>query len=111
MCYVGMTRAMKLLYICYTESRRLYGKEDYPRASRFLKEIPGEQLQEIRLRANVSKPVSTVRTAKPVLGTVLVGVINWDNASGMKSLVKVLFYRLLVKALRKECRSILRQQE
>ena len=69
LCYVGMTRAMKLLYICYTESRRLYGKEHYPRASRFLKEIPGEQLQEIRLRANVSKPVSTVRTAKPVLGT------------------------------------------
>ncbi|NOR79488.1 MAG: DNA helicase II, partial [Methyloprofundus sp.] len=30
LCYVGMTRAMKLLYISYAESRRLYGKENYP---------------------------------------------------------------------------------
>ncbi len=57
LCYVGMTRAMQLLYISYAESRRLYGKENYPRPSRFLKEIPAEQLQEIRMRANVTKPV------------------------------------------------------
>jgi len=61
LCYVGMTRAMTLLYLTYAESRRLYGKENYPRPSRFLKEIPSEQLQEIRLRANVSTPVK----AKP----------------------------------------------
>ena len=30
LCYVGMTRAMKLLFISYAESRRLYGKENYP---------------------------------------------------------------------------------
>ncbi|MCK5354619.1 MAG: UvrD-helicase domain-containing protein, partial [Methyloprofundus sp.] len=64
LCYVGMTRAMKLLYISYAESRRLYGKENYPRPSRFLKEIPAEQLQEIRLRASVSKPVSPKKTPK-----------------------------------------------
>ncbi|NOR81353.1 MAG: DNA helicase II [Methyloprofundus sp.] len=69
LCYVGMTRAMKLLYISYAESRRLYGKENYPRPSRFLKEIPAEQLQEIRLRASVSKPVNAVRVPKPTLGT------------------------------------------
>ena len=69
LCYVGMTRAMKLLYISYAESRRLYGKENHPRPSRFLKEIPAEQLQEIRLRANVSKPVVTSNRAKATLGT------------------------------------------
>lgn len=69
LCYVGMTRAMKLLFITYAESRRLYGKENYPRPSRFLKEIPAEQLQEIRLRANVSKPVATNHKAKAALGT------------------------------------------
>ena len=69
LCYVGMTRAMKLLFISYAESRRLYGKENYPRPSRFLKEIPAEQLQEIRIRANVSKPVVTKNRAKATLGT------------------------------------------
>jgi hypothetical protein len=53
----------------YAESRRLYGKENYPRPSRFLKEIPAEQLQEIRLRANVSKPVTPVKSSKSTLGT------------------------------------------
>ncbi|NOQ12936.1 MAG: DNA helicase II [Methyloprofundus sp.] len=64
LCYVGMTRAMKLLYISYAESRRLYGKENHPRPSRFLKEIPAEQLQEIRLRASVSKLVRPKKAAK-----------------------------------------------
>jgi DNA helicase-2/ATP-dependent DNA helicase PcrA len=70
LCYVGMTRAMQLLYMSYAESRRLYGKENYPRPSRFLKEIPAEQLQEIRLRANVTKPVIP---AKQKLGKVALG--------------------------------------
>ncbi|MDT8426815.1 MAG: DNA helicase II [Methyloprofundus sp.] len=69
LCYVGMTRAMRHLYMTYAESRRLYGKENYPRPSRFIKEIPNEQLQEIRLRANVSKPVTPVKSAKSTIGT------------------------------------------
>jgi len=61
LCYVGVTRAMKQLYITHAESRRLYGKETYPRPSRFLKEIPAEFIQEIRIRANVSRPVTAVK--------------------------------------------------
>ncbi len=48
LCYVGMTRAMKELYICYAETRRLYGRERYTSPSRFLSEIPGNLLTEIR---------------------------------------------------------------
>lgn len=69
LCYVGMTRAMSFLYLTYAESRRLYGKENYPRPSRFLKEIPVKQLQEIRLRINVKQPVTTNKTAKTTLGS------------------------------------------
>jgi len=61
LCYVGITRAMQQLYITHAESRRLYGKETYPRPSRFLKEIPAEFIQEIRIRANVSRPVTAVK--------------------------------------------------
>lgn len=62
LCYVGMTRAMQRLYLTYSESRRLYGRESYPRPSRFLREIPSECLQEVRMRASVSRPVSPVKT-------------------------------------------------
>jgi DNA helicase-2/ATP-dependent DNA helicase PcrA len=56
LCYVGMTRAMEQLYLCYAEIRRLYGKDHYTQASRFLGEIPQEFLEEIRSRA-VSRPL------------------------------------------------------
>jgi DNA helicase-2/ATP-dependent DNA helicase PcrA len=59
LCYVGITRAMQQLYISYAESRRLYGKDSYPRPSRFIKEIPAEAIQEIRIRANVTRPVAS----------------------------------------------------
>jgi len=58
LCYVGITRAMEQLYLTHAESRRLYGKDNYPRPSRFLREIPPELLQEIRLRAQVSRPTA-----------------------------------------------------
>jgi len=57
LCYVGMTRAMEQLYLCYAESRRLHGSETYPLPSRFLREIPGELVQEVRSRPQVSRPV------------------------------------------------------
>jgi len=62
LCYVGMTRAMQQLYLTYAESRRLYGRETYPRPSRFLREIPAELLQEVRMRATISRPVNAVQT-------------------------------------------------
>jgi DNA helicase-2/ATP-dependent DNA helicase PcrA len=49
---------MEWLYITYAQSRRLYGRETYPTASRFVRELPAERLQEVRMRANVSRPVS-----------------------------------------------------
>jgi ATP-dependent DNA helicase UvrD/PcrA len=61
LCYVGMTRAKQQLYLTYAETRRLYGRENYARPSRFLQEIPGELLQEVRMRAHISKPVTVGR--------------------------------------------------
>jgi len=69
LCYVGITRAMKHLHISYAESRRLYGKETNPRPSRFLKEIPAEFLQEIRVRANVTKPAAFKKSNTSTIGT------------------------------------------
>ncbi|MCY7295709.1 DNA helicase II [Alteromonas sp. a30] len=59
LCYVGMTRAMQRLYVTYAESRRLYGQEKFHTPSRFIREMPSECLEEVRLRSTVSKPVSS----------------------------------------------------
>lgn len=56
LCYVGMTRAMRQLYMTYAESRRLHGKEVYHRPSRFLTEIPGEFLEKIGVKINKAAP-------------------------------------------------------
>jgi len=56
LCYVGMTRAMQQLYLSHAESRRLHGSETYPLPSRFLREIPGEVIEEVRARPQVSRP-------------------------------------------------------
>lgn len=57
LCYVGMTRAMQKLYLCHAQSRRLYGQEQYPKPSRFLRELPAECVEEIRLTTQVSRPL------------------------------------------------------
>ncbi|MGL4473681.1 MAG: DNA helicase II [Shewanella sp.] len=64
LCYVGMTRAMEKLYISYAESRRIYGRETFGRPSRFIKEIPSQYLQEIRLKAQVATPMNHQRTSQ-----------------------------------------------
>ena len=66
LAYVGVTRAMQKLTLTYAESRRLYGKEVYHRPSRFIGEIPEDCVEEVRLRASVSRPVSHQRMGAPV---------------------------------------------
>ena len=61
LCYVGITRAMRELYISHAETRRLHGKEEPAVPSRFLKEIPNELLQEVRLRRQVTASASRPR--------------------------------------------------
>lgn len=56
LCYVGMTRAMRELYMSHAENRVLHGRETYPIASRFLNEIPAELMEEVRARSNISRP-------------------------------------------------------
>ncbi len=57
LCYVGMTRAKQKLILSYAEVRRLYGREEYHRPSRFLRELPEELVDEIRVKARFQAPV------------------------------------------------------
>lgn len=54
LCYVGMTRAKRFLYLSFAEVRRLHWSEHYTSPSRFLAEVPDELIQEIRPRHSLT---------------------------------------------------------
>ena len=56
LCYVGMTRAKQRLHLTSAESRRLHRTESYPSPSRFLREIPPELVEEVRLGGHRASP-------------------------------------------------------
>jgi len=75
LCYVGITRAEKKLYLSMAEHRRLYGRDHFNVASKFISEIPAELMQEIRPRMHVSRPM-----AKPPARR---GKIREENETGL----------------------------
>jgi len=77
LCYVGITRAQQQLYISHAESRRLYGSEIYPSPSRFIRELPKEVINEIRIAGTVSAPAVSqpfiTKTSEPESGAFNLG--------------------------------------
>ena len=70
LAYVGITRARHKLVLTYAESRRIHGMDMYGMPSRFLREIPGHLLNEVRPRVQVARPMAAPpRAAHPVLET------------------------------------------
>ena len=63
LAYVGITRAMKKLAITYAENRRLHGGDMYNTPSRFIREIPAELIEEVRLNGAVARPVGSLAHA------------------------------------------------
>jgi len=55
LCYVGITRAQQTLTLTHTQHRRLHGSDYYPQPSRFIRELPSEALDEVRLGNSVTQ--------------------------------------------------------
>ena len=104
LCYVGITRAERELYLTYAESRRLHGTETHPRPSRFLSEIPADLMQEVRPRAHITRPAAVgARSLEPeiagglrlgqhvVHGTFGEGVVTNYEGQGSSARVQVNF--------------------
>lgn len=68
LCYVGMTRAMRKLYLLYAVSRRLRGTVTHNMASRFLREIPPELVKNDSVLNSVS-PALFAPTLVPTIGS------------------------------------------
>jgi len=60
LAYVGITRAMQKLIVTYAENRRLHGGDMYNTPSRFIREIPSELLEEVRLNGTVARPLGSL---------------------------------------------------
>ncbi len=63
LCYVGITRARRQLFITHAEHRRLFGNESYNVPSRFIREIPADLVEELRPRVQVSRPYGAAPVA------------------------------------------------
>ena len=82
LCYVGITRAMRKLYVCHAESRRMHGEENLSRPSRFLREIPSELKQEVRLKGQITRPGSWSGASGGTTSSVHSG-LSFDRASAL----------------------------
>ncbi|MGH8119250.1 MAG: DNA helicase II, partial [Gammaproteobacteria bacterium] len=49
LCYVGITRAQNSLTLTHAQHRRLHGNDFYPQPSRFIRELPPESINSVRL--------------------------------------------------------------
>ncbi|MFL0797731.1 MAG: DNA helicase II [Cellvibrionaceae bacterium] len=56
LAYVGITRAMEKLFLTHAEARRLYGSDNYNSISRFIREIPDQLVDEVRIKSEVTRP-------------------------------------------------------
>lgn len=64
LCYVGITRAMRKLYITYAEKRAFAGRSGANRPSRFIDEIPSHLLETINLNAQTSPTFNEPKRSK-----------------------------------------------
>ncbi len=120
LCYVGITRAMQLLYITYANYRTIYGTSNRSNPSRFLLELPEDKVDNLKKRKKatvakstvttnfnpgVASPTKTVSSNKIEVGCKVrhakwgVGTVVGKEGQGAEALVKVAFPGVGVKQL------------
>ena len=58
LAYVGITRAMTKLYLTFAESRSIHGRESFNSVSRFVRDIPSDVIEEVRLGNTIVRPTT-----------------------------------------------------
>lgn len=111
LCYVGLTRAMQKLYLSYAEARQLYGKNTHNRPSRFIKELPAELVDGIRIKTKVTLPQRDTEQSEPRavpglrIGQQVVhrqfgeGVVLQQEGQGDRARLQIRFARVGIKWL------------
>jgi len=77
LAYVGITRAKKRAYILYAANRRIYGQYQSSIPSRFIEELPDENVEKINLNngfnfssRNITKSYTPKEPTKPLISKV-----------------------------------------
>ena len=78
LAYVGMTRAREKLFLCYTQSRRVWGQEQFNQPSRFLEELPKHLVQWKKPFSSKPSFLSSAGFSKPLRGDSHPSD-DWDN--------------------------------
>lgn len=65
LCYVGLTRAMRKLYLTYAQKRAFAGLSGMNRPSRFIEEIPSGLIETANLNTKVEVMGSSTLVSKP----------------------------------------------
>lgn len=80
LCYVGMTRAKKNLFLSFARERKIFGSPHYNFTSRFLDEIPQEFLEVIDTNLNRAQRISSYdyKKFKPVTSKTIDRVIDLE---------------------------------
>ncbi len=67
LCYVGITRAKKRLFLSFADTRTLFGTTKYNIMSRFLKEIPKDLIQMFKTERREFAEFENTAERKPVM--------------------------------------------
>lgn len=67
LCYVGITRAKQKLYLTHARRRRLFGKEDFRRVSRFITELPDDLLEEKGKSITIGNSYDLGKSSKKII--------------------------------------------
>ena len=85
LCYVGMTRAMEKLYLCWARERRRFGSRSFSVPSRFLSEIPADILEGASgWDAGEAAPRAEAAAGGRILDYSYTDSTEWDFRPGLR---------------------------
>jgi DNA helicase-2/ATP-dependent DNA helicase PcrA len=82
--YVGITRAMRQLYMTYARRRAVFGAQSFGMPSRFLDEIPGDLIEEPRrggVPAGSGARAVSAGADLPRRSGIVLGQASWGGSS------------------------------
>lgn len=76
LCYVGVTRAKKYLYLSYCRLRYLWGNLRHQKVSRFLHEMPRQYIDKFTPGKRIGQAKSVFKEQRPAMTTTTVGPVS-----------------------------------
>ncbi len=89
LCYVGMTRAKRVLYLTHSMGRFLWGSFRQMRPSRFFREIPQKHFQKVSYDGDYEQPAPDLNTHSTQNSNFSIGDTVFHKDFGVGRVIKV----------------------